>query len=209
VIHSLVFGFGFKARHGKDTAVAAILEARGNEYDMHRYAMADELKREVNDAAITAGGMKELFNKLPFPAEWAKYDPNPDMSDPFCPMGKQRHLLQIWGSEYRRAQNKDYWVTKVAEKIAYDKPEIALLSDVRFINEVNFCKEYGEVIKVCRPDEPTLSGHISEEELESYTGWSATLVNDGTLADLKHNAVNCFDDLMEKVHYPLESLWGV
>jgi hypothetical protein len=207
MIDSLVIGFGFRARSGKDTAVAEIIKQRGllntgetsngvERYDIRRYAFADALKREVNEAARRAGGMWELFNALPFDApKWVKYDPNAPMDDPMCPLGKQRTLLQAWGAEYRRAEDKDYWVKQLALTIDLEKPTIALLSDLRFPNEMEFVLQYGEAVRVDRDSLPPAT-HISETALEDSTDWSLILENNGTLEEFLEGAVTVFDELM-------------
>src|ERR1019366_10527846 len=160
-------------------------------------SFAGELKREVNENAEKSGGMPRLFdaglrapdfgflqengNFLTLP-EWVQYDPSPDMTDPLCPYGKQRALLQWWGTEFRRSINPDYWVQRLAKRLAEEKPEIALITDVRFLNEVQFCRRYGEVIKVERPglihDMSLTPLHISESALENFYGWVDVIVND-------------------------------
>lgn len=233
-IHSIIFGFGHKARHGKDTVAAAIKEARGltassarrltassdptqwiGKYDIRIYSFAGELKREVNENAKMAGGMRNLFddglripgagymqttgNFLALP-DWVQYDPNPDWSDPLCPMGKQRTLLQWWGTEYRRNADQDYWVNKLKARLAEDKPEIALITDMRFPNEMTFIKEYGDTIKVLRAGAASVNEHISEKALDHVpdTEWSAIIYNTGSLEDLKAMAVSTFDSLMNR-----------
>jgi hypothetical protein len=219
-IDSVVIGFGYRARSGKDTAVAEIIKQRGlialpdykqqitdNEfrYDIRRYAFADALKREVNAAAVEAGGMENLFKPnrrfalckgyyMDFP-DWVQYDPNAPMDDPMCPLGKQRTLLQFWGAEYRRAQDLDYWVRQLAQTIELEKPQIALISDLRFENEMQFCKQYGEAVRVDRNSLPPAT-HISETALQDSTDWSLILENNGTLEEFLEGAVVAFDELM-------------
>lgn len=224
-IQSLLFGFGHRARSGKDTVAAMIRDGRVRSamdsngeihYDICVYSFAGELKREVNECAMKSGGMIKLFspglyeggfvqeneNILPLP-EWVQYDPNPDMTDPLCPYGKQRTLLQWWGTEYRRSINSDYWVKALAKRIAEDQPEIALITDVRFPNEVQFIQQYGEVIKVDRPSLPSLRGaagvHASELALANFDGWDAVIKNDGDLETLRERALFTFDMLMSAV----------
>jgi len=217
-IQSIIFGFGHRARSGKDTVAAMVKEARGGslQYDIEIYSFAGELKREVNECAMKSGGMIKLFdpglyeggflqengNILPLP-EWVQYDPNPDMTDPLCPYGKQRTLLQWWGTEYRRSINPDYWIKKLAKRIAEEKPEIALITDVRFPNEVRFVQQYGEAIKVDRPSLPPLQGaagvHASELALASFSGWDDVIVNDSTLEVLRERALFSFDMLMSAI----------
>lgn len=207
MIDSVIIGFGFRARSGKDSAVAEIIKQRGllkpgesgngeERYDIRRYAFADCLKREVNNAARKAGGMHELFNVLPFEVpEWVKYEPDAPMDDPMCPLGKQRTLLQAWGAEYRRAEDENYWVKQLALTIDLEKPTIALLSDLRFENEMQFVLQHGEAVRVDRDSLPPAT-HISETALEDFTGWSLILENNGTLEEFKEGAVVAFDELM-------------
>ena len=210
MIDSVVFAFGFRARSGKDTAVAEIIKQRGlttvdavrdyttERYDIRRYAFADALKREVNEAAYKAGGMKELFINPPVALpEWVQYDPDAPTDDPMCPLGKQRSLLQFWGAEFRRAQSPDYWVRQLANTIELEKPQIALISDMRFPNEMAFCKEYGEAVRVDRPGLPP-SVHISETALDcmSDEDFSIILENSGTLEEFLEGAVVTFDELL-------------
>ena len=226
-IDSVVLGIGHRARHGKDTVAAEIIKRRSGNgpgwYDIRQYSFARELKEEVNKNAMMIGGMPKLFdpiyrtegsgymqtngNLLQLP-DWVQYEPQPDMSDPLCPYGKQRTLLQWWGMEYRRSVDPYYWVKKLAERLEREKPEIALLTDMRFPNEMAFCKEYGETIKVERrnPDgtlyiAPGILPHSSEEALANVPDnqWSGILTNDGTLEELKEAAVIMFDMLMDKV----------
>jgi hypothetical protein len=184
-------------------------------YDIRIYSFAGELKREVNENAMKSGGMVKLFdaglyeegggflqengNILRLP-EWVQYDPQPSMEDPDCPYGKQRELLQWWGTEFRRSVNPKYWVNKVAERIAEEKPEIALITDVRFLNEIAFVQKYGEAIKVDRPCLPQLAGmagvHSSEAALAGFDGWDDCITNDSTLEEFRERVLFSFDMLM-------------
>src|SRR5271157_3368390 len=177
IIQSIVFGFGHRARCGKDTVAKIIKLERGKSplvfkgYDIRIYSFAQELNREVNKCAEKSGGICQLFsdglreegfgymqengNFLALP-EWVQYDPNPPMDDQDCPYGKQRTFLQWFGTEYRRSINPDDWVQRIAKRIAEEKPEIALITDVRFHNEVAFCQKYGNAVKVERPSLPPL-----------------------------------------------------
>lgn len=214
IIPSLIFGFGHRARHGKGSAAEAIKEARGDQYDIRIYGFSDELKREVTRSASSSGGMHALFsesrgghyqsngNVILLP-EWVQFDENAPMDDPLCPLGKQRTLLQWWGTQYRRSVEPDYWVDRIKEKLAKEQPEIALLTDMRFPNEFRFVQEYGETIKVHNPRVPALSvAHPSEEALAGVpdSEWGWVIWNDGSLEDLKKQSVFAFDELMEKIH---------
>ena len=225
VIHSVIFGFGHRSRCGKDTVAKMIKDYRdkdsifpGEGYSIRIYSFAQELKREINKCAEGSGGMLHLFddglryegagyaqengNILALP-EWVQYDPDAPIDDPDCPYGKQRLLCQWWGTEYRRSINPNYWTQRVAARIAEDKPEIALITDVRFENEVAFCQKYGNAVKVDRPSLPPLEGvagaHASELALQHFKDWDAVIVNKGSLEDLRNEALLTFDSLMSAV----------
>lgn len=224
IIQSVIFGFGYRARCGKDTAAAWIKLQRGksplvfNGYDIRLYSFARALKQEVTAAALKCGGMQRLFvqpqwyvqengNFLELP-KWVQFDPEAPMDDPDCPLGKQRLLLQWWGTNFRRSVNENYWVDKVTKQIAEDKPEIALLTDVRFPNEMSFVQEYGEMIRVDRPDLPPLEGaagvHASELALSTVPNaeWDFILENNTDLEDFRRRAVLMFDYIMSE--HPLQ-----
>jgi hypothetical protein len=216
---TVIIALGYKARHGKDEAVKSIVAARSGKYDVRRYAFADVLKEEVNAAAQAAGGMLELFkqggvtegegldkNFEPFPS-WVIYDTDADMTDPLCPLGKQRTLLQWWGTEYRRDQDSYYWVKLLQKKLEEEKPTVALISDLRFPNEVSWVNaNKGYVVRVDRIGyKPSVLGHQSEEQLNwmADEDWHYILqVADGDIEELKRDAVVIFDHVIENLTPP-------
>ncbi len=224
-IDSVIFGFGYRARSGKDTAVAEIIKQRGlvkltdntvkfdsqatylpdGRYDIRKYAFADALRREVEAEYRKARGVERVFvpnycftdkgYAVTLP-EWVKFDPNGEVNAQY-PSGKQRTLLQWWGTEYRRKEDDNYWVKRLAEQIELEKPQIALITDMRFPNEMLFVKQYGETVRVDRDGLPP-STHASETALAdtSDEDWSIILDNNGTLEEFKEGAVTAFDELL-------------
>lgn len=229
MIDSLIIGFGYRARSGKDTAVSEIIKQRGliiptdvetpgsvntllasnaERYDIRKYSFADALRKEVDDAMRRAGGAFSLLvanrpthfvqaneNLIELP-DWVVLDENPEFNEQY-PLGKQRPLLQWWGTEYRRSIDTDYWVRQLAQRIELEKPQIALITDMRFPNEMAFVKEYGETVLVQRDNLPP-STHVSETALNDVPmeDWSLILENNGTLEEFKEGAVTAFDELM-------------
>lgn len=211
-IDSVIFGFGFRARSGKDSAVAEIIKQRGllkpgetgngaERYDIRRYAFADKLKQEVTQDMRMFGGPKGVIEKyrqeysMP---DWVQLEDNPDMADPLCPFGKFRKLLQWYGSEFRRDHDgPDYWVKRLAQTIELEKPAIACITDMRFENEMQFVLQHGETVRVDRDGLPP-STHASETALADVSPeeWSIILENNGTLEEFKEGAVTAFDELM-------------
>lgn len=188
-------------RQGKDTAVQAIIKARNGKYDIRRYGFADAVKEEYTEACKEAGSAWDLMqgmrvtHNLP---DWVQYDFAAPMDDPLCPYGKQRTFLQWWGTEYRRAQDSCYWVRSLAKKIDKDKPQFALLSDVRFPNEAAFVKLAGGfTVKVTRAGYTNPSDHPSEHMLDGYEFDFQLNGVDGDRAGLEGLAVSFFDWLVE------------
>jgi hypothetical protein len=216
-IISYVIGFGHRARSGKDTAAAMIIKDRGivpkkpwlhPAFDVRAYSFARALKEEVTAAALNAGGMENLWNpEMEFYQEngnfitlppWVTFDPNAPMDDPLCPLGKQRTLLQWWGTEFRRMVNPEYWVRRLADIIAKEKPQVALVTDMRFPNEKVWVEKHGASVKVERPGlEPLAVAHASELALAPLEDWEWDFVlrNDGTLEQFKERALKLFDTL--------------
>ena len=64
-----------------------------------------------------------------------------------------------------------------------------VIPDVRFKNEVQAVKDWGgKAVQIIRPDNDPVSAahatHASETELDGYSGWDYTIVNDRGLVDL-------------------------
>lgn len=207
---TLLVAFGHKARRGKDTAVAAILAKHKDNYDIRRYGLGDALKREVNETAEKAGGMFALFTRLAQQGvlpSWVKYDPDADMTDPVSPLGKQRTLLQWWGTELRRAQDSFYWVKKLRDTLRREKPQIALVADLRFFNEMQWVKsESGLTVRLEREGfvDISTSGHQSECELDAHGKlYDYTITaSDGDVDEVRRCALWAFDHIIERLKTP-------
>jgi hypothetical protein len=92
-------------------------------------------------------------------------------------------------------------VRKLQERLKKEKPQIALIADVRFPNEMKWIKDnHGECVRVDRPDLPPLTkdSHYSELALANVPDedWTRILVNNRGLEHFKANAVDAFDTLM-------------
>lgn len=181
LINTVVIAFGHKARQGKDFCVQAIIDKYKDQYDVRRYAFGDALKEEVKG--------REMELCLQFGLK-----PDPD--------NKWRTLLQYYGTEYRRKQDPFYWVKRLANKLQADKPQIALISDLRFRSEMyfveHFCKGY--TVKVVRHgfvDLVNNVNHPSEVDLDGVDFDYTITCNDGEVEQLQKDACTVFDMVME------------
>lgn len=91
-----------------------------------------------------------------------------------------RELLQAFGTEIVRKIYSDAWVESCVKQIASDQPEFAIITDVRFPNEVKGVHDAGGLtLRLLR--NPINSDHESESALDPYkfdqTQFSAILDN--------------------------------
>jgi hypothetical protein len=165
-----VIALGHRARHGKDTAAAAIIKAIPGAM---RFAFADDLYA----IARVRHGMTT----------------------------KDAPLLQKLGVDYRENFGVDVWVRAVYAKMLDARPKLAVITDVRFPNELAFIKALGgTTVKVERlnqdgtlftdPSRP--AGHISEVALADAE-WDATIrAYSGGQMYVERDAVRLAESLM-------------
>ncbi len=111
-----------------------------------------------------------------------------------------RRILQWWGTEYRRAQDHDYWTKAWERKLSgYDLTTTHILvDDVRFINELNTLKKHGGTfIKIDRPGFNGANNHSSENSLDSFDDWNLVICNDGTLEEFQQRVMEKVLPLLE------------
>lgn len=191
-VQTIYVAFGYKARHGKGTAVQAIIDKFGGQYDIREYQFSHELKKEVS-----------AMNQ--FEVCWRngiKYDTEPDMTDPRCQGkdGKQPALLQFWGQK-RREEDPFYWINKLRAQIAEDQPQVALVSDMRQFNELLWIKaNKGYTVKVSRQGFIDLSrdpNHLTEVQLDRVEFDFDINVLEGELEELKRDACEVFQMILD------------
>lgn len=180
----LIIGFGHKARQGKNTAAFAVLETMPLDWNARIFAFGDELRAEIRTAARQVGGgesrLIQAFKDAGIMPAWVEAE-----------SGKQRSLLQWWGTEYRRGQDPDYWIKKLFGKFQADPIDAALIADVRFPNEAAAIKAAGGYLVKCvrtvAPD-VRVHEHPSEQALDGFTGWDY-MINSGSIEDTRKQAV--------------------
>jgi hypothetical protein len=191
----LLLALGNKARHGKDTAGEAIVE-----HFIRQQAM---LKRHYDIHNLKPGPVAQLFKFAD--ALYRECRELHGMTEKDAP------LLQRVGTE-RRAENSNYWINKVFEQIDSVKPDVAVITDLRYINEAVAVKSFidsGFTINVSRLDSlgfPYVATdrdprHPSETDLDSYpfdfyikarTGDSALVAQQAiTIAEYAKGLISC------------------
>jgi hypothetical protein len=172
---------------GKDTVGGHLVKR----YGYRRYSFGDFLKNESGQALTDPDFRDKVWDLMPETCRDAllaclalgQLDP---FAKPTTP--EMRVLLQQYGTEFRRAQNENYWVELLNDAIEADKPERAVITDSRFPNEFWWGKHMsGECWYVMRPDDAyaykQLAKHASEGALEELPhDWK--VINDQTIEDL-------------------------
>lgn len=153
-----MLGLSGKAGAGKDFVCDRLIIALKGKKKVSRVAFADELRYEL-ETILTDGAAHAYL-----PALWEKPYPEPI-----------RWLLQHYGTEYRRAQDPDYWVKKAistAQRHIFNGSDLVIFTDVRFGNEAGAIRyQDGLVVEVVADDATrahrlggvVLDGHASED----------------------------------------------
>lgn len=94
-----------------------------------------------------------------------------------------REVMQFVGTGIIRKMYKNVWVDATMRKIQKDAPTMAIITDVRFQNEVEGIISAtepmnGKVIRLTRDIYKGQDTHPSEVDLDNYNKFSATIDND-------------------------------
>ena len=171
-----IIGLSGYARSGKNT-VGQILE---DDYGFRQESFAQALKNvaaEINPTLTnTFGGHRTLAGLFHGYGDW-------DAVKDAVPAA--REFLQRLGVACRDQIGPDVWVDALARRLSVHPSARYVITDVRFPNEAEFITNRGgQVWRIERPGTRPVNGHTSETALD---GWSfdRTIVNDGSLADLR------------------------
>lgn len=180
-----VIGFSGKAGAGKDTAAQQLrlhLEEQG--HTVTQLFFANSLKQVC--ALLFGWDYDRLVSDYAYKEGNTLDDGSPD---PACEMlgMTRRVVMQKVGTEcFRMGLHPETWiiVLKLAiQRGDYDMYDYGLLTDCRFINELQFVKDMdGKIIRIVRGGEQSTltasTDHASETEWETWTDWDAVINND-------------------------------
>ena len=112
-----------------------------------------------------------------------------------------REVLQYVGTDIFRKMNHNVWLDSFFSKVESDNSEVALVSDVRFINEVEGIQgKGGYVIGLGRDIYGGKDSHSSESEVDEALSMCDTVIDNTKLTIPQQN---------EKIYYSLQHLEGV
>ena len=198
---STIIGLAGPAGSGKDT-VADLLRTHVR---FNKCAFADQLRWEVRDAFNVDKSLltHRLTKELPHSALALKnctdnaftglllksglYDRfNGSIDDFLAAPRSPRHIMQLWGTEYRRAHDHGYWTSAVVSHIAQQcrsHNHRHVITDVRFENEAQAVRNMGGVIwQIKRPGLTLDTTHSSETDGSQFQ--PNTIINNSH--DIRH-----------------------
>lgn len=169
-------------RAGKDSVAGVLVEQLG----YRRFAFADALKAVALDAH---DGLGALVSSVGWEA--AKDD------------GEVRTFLQKLGVAVREHVDEDVWVNVVELGLVRYGGYDAVITDVRFPNEVAMIRRRGGyIVRVDRPGIDESDAHVSEQLYRTVTP-DVAIENSGTLEALAHRTVSVAVALEERDYYAI------
>jgi hypothetical protein len=175
-----IIGITGKKRHGKDS-VARFLPS-----EYLSFSLAEPVKdiaREIYGLRLsdTDGSAKDKERILP---DWG-LSPRQILQRIGTEMGRSIHP-ETWTRYVKRKMDEEFSLRKEAERSIVRGVRAAVITDVRFPNEADAVRSWGGVIwRVIRPGyEDQGDTHASETESDLIEP-NLTIVNDGTLEDLR------------------------
>ena len=209
---SIIIGLTGLAGAGKDTVADTLVTHAG----FRKIAFADALRQEVA-GAFRLGGYAHILSEritkerpLALLALWqcqnqdfvnmvSQIEDAPSLYEFMRQFRSPRHIMQLWGTEYRRAQQPNYWSTKVAMQIAAGIAEGEdrwVITDCRFDNEAQAIRSMGgEVWQVVRPGLVSVEGgHASQTTGDAFEP-EAVLHNGSNVPGLMHTTLRALQRL--------------
>ena len=87
-----------------------------------------------------------------------------------------REFMQFFGTEIMRKIYQPVWLDNCFKRIEEDSPDIAVIADCRFMNEILAVQKHGgKVVRLTRS--PHNSTHSSEIDADNYDGFDAVIDN--------------------------------
>lgn len=111
-----------------------------------------------------------------------------------------RQILQELGSSMRKHLGEDVFVGSLELKMLESNADYRVITDVRYSNECALIKRNrGIVIKIVRPDLVSTDSHESENQDLKV---DETVINDGTIQDLRNKIIAVLDRHFDHSFYP-------
>jgi hypothetical protein len=182
-----IIAFGGRKNSGKDTLAKFLVRNRlelFNTESVKIYHFADPLKElAINYLGCPAewvyGSQEDKENKVEH-LLWSNF-PATEFPDDNTKAMSVREVLQFYATEIFRRQDPEIWVRMLKNRILEERPDIAIVADMRFPNEVDGIHDLGGKTVYLTRAVPPLSNHESETALLpanfNWTNFSYVLDN--------------------------------
>lgn len=215
----ILIGTAGRAGAGKDTVGDYLVRAHGFVKFSFSDALYDEVQRAYrldDQETLRDRDLKEraVFRLAPFECDDRAFQallldylhskrPRLPVKELRYYAVSPREVLQLWGTEYRRAQDPDYWIERAGlflkQKFAAGHGRFVNTA-VRFANECEFVDRTGGTVwHVLRKDLPEMTNaeHSSEKPLPIRFG-DQVIFNDGGMQVLERRVDAAMDVLLAK-----------
>jgi hypothetical protein len=199
---------------GKNATADVLILHRG----FVRIACADALREEVTTALQSGKApidapqeihelVKELSGRAPWYAFWRKHNPESVYHKPLSE--KMRKFQQLWGTEFRRSQNENYWTEKAQPKIAdpLNSGVSVVITQVRFDDETDLTHGMGGLMWELRRRKhryatarDARSAHVFEARLnpKKIGHW---ILNHAGLVELQRGVLRAHDSMRRALRH--------
>lgn len=183
----MIVALGHQSRVGKDTLAVMLIEELGKlGRPAWRIGFADALKDSAH----------QLFGRLGLETR-AYYDRNPwERTEPL-PGAPHLTPVKLWIAfgEAMKSIDPRIWLDAGLSRADATHADFVLMPDLRFPLEAEEIRRRGGVtVKVTRPGQVT---HASDHALHGWD-WDVIMANEGTLDDLRRDARDLADYLIER-----------
>lgn len=203
----LVVNCTFHSDDGKESQEMGLLDLHQQTDEYYQYAsrriwpliraynFADSLKEicvmlfDISPECVY--GTDDQKNQLQEHLRWENMPMNTSPSGPMT----SREFLQFLGTDVMRKMYEPIWANNCFKRIEADGPEIAVIGDCRFVNEIEAVKQQGgKVIRLTRS--PYESSHRSEIDADNYEGFDAIIDNQNmTIEESSRTFLNILSDM--------------
>lgn len=152
----MIIGLTGRMQSGKTTFANIAEEVSG----FKRVSFAGKLREELIDRGVDAFAEKDDIISCKGLVEIYPYLKADELRNYTCTL---RRILQLWGTEYRRRQNPNYWIEALF--LSLDPEQDYIIDDVRFPNEADMVYTLGGFNILLTHPRSTINNHDSEAQI--------------------------------------------
>lgn len=186
----MIIGIGHKQDHGKNT-VADMLFQNYQKYRPDLKVVRRSFASKLKDVTHQLYGHLGLRDEAFYETEEGR---------------RLRHVklstidltpVEIWVKFGTDAVRNNVWNDTWLSYLQHEssKYDVVIVSDLRFLNEAEIVDIK---LRVINPRIPNKEGVSADHYLDVYNGWDYTILNDGSLVDLRHSVWIFFSEFVSE-----------